>query len=92
MRLAELIFERIKHGDDEHRSWLKAKAEEIAAEYHDELAAVRAAHERVETLVPELIRQARVLRYGRARSVARLQAIAIEGVVQQLKLVLGGES
>lgn len=36
--LAELIFERIKHGDDEHRAWLKAKAVEIAAEYDEYLA------------------------------------------------------
>lgn len=52
----------------------------------------RATLGRVEALVPELIKQARALRYGKSRRIANAQAIAIEGVVQQLKLVLGGEA
>jgi hypothetical protein len=36
--LGKLIFERIKHGDDEHQAWLRAKSDEIAAEYEPSMA------------------------------------------------------
>ena len=32
-RLADLIFERIKHGDETHKQWLRDKSYEIAKEY-----------------------------------------------------------
>jgi hypothetical protein len=66
-------------------------AEQRIAELREENAAQRNKLERVETLLPQLSKQARALRYGKSRRIANAQAIAIEGVAQQLKLALAGE-
>lgn len=33
MNLADLIYERIKHGDEKHQQWLREKSNEVAAEF-----------------------------------------------------------